>query len=187
MHMSSQGVPTDVFFPVKRFAVSVSASGERYLCTLFHPLGESHGRLCKKAVECLQLAAEWDAGSGLHRASKGACLMAFKREICCVLQRTNGWIYGGAHPVTFHPSLLRRFWKMFWLNEAKLFHLLQSRLYCCILFHATHWDDTAAKTAAPNNQTSRFQALAFSAVNVVGTHNLPLLTTGQFWDLPLSA
>jgi hypothetical protein len=54
---------------------------------------ESHGQLCKEAVDFLHMTAEWGAGSGLQRASKGAWLMSFYREISCALQRGNGLMY----------------------------------------------------------------------------------------------
>jgi hypothetical protein len=55
---------------------------------------ESHGQLCKEAVDFLHMSAEWGAGSGLQRAGKGESLMSFYHEISCVLQRGNGVMYG---------------------------------------------------------------------------------------------
>jgi hypothetical protein len=51
---------------------------------------ESHGRLCKEAVDFLHMAAQWGAGSGLQRAGKGEWLMSCKRKVSCALQRGNG-------------------------------------------------------------------------------------------------
>jgi hypothetical protein len=54
---------------------------------------ESHGRLCKGAVDVLHMVAEWRADSGLQQAGKGAWLMSFYREDSCALQRGNGVMY----------------------------------------------------------------------------------------------
>jgi hypothetical protein len=54
---------------------------------------ESHGRLCKEAVDFLHMAAEWGAGSGLQRGGKGAWLMSFYGEVSCALQGSNGLMY----------------------------------------------------------------------------------------------
>jgi hypothetical protein len=54
---------------------------------------ESHGQLCKEAVDILHMSAEWGAGTGLQRAGKGAWLMSFYREITSALFRGNSFMY----------------------------------------------------------------------------------------------
>jgi hypothetical protein len=64
------------FFEVSVIVLTRHGDAEQYTFVPFAV--ESHGRLCKKTVDFLQLAAEWGAGAGLRRYFKGACLMPFK-------------------------------------------------------------------------------------------------------------